>query len=409
MRNQADPKSHPRDSIEVLIVMSRICDEWDIRPAIAMLSSLHEKYTQLNLQRDRNWTLRIEELARQFRRIDNKFGERLLGEERFGTADHLMFVEPLAMNRAEAARKFIAASKKDANYIWTPGLVGLLDSLPDREVDPLLPALWERGGLEEALIPLFAWNPTATDRPKFLFGLRSLNPEINRVSAVALQSLTAPKDQSETVATIKALRRLPDDKPSAPARDAVTALLRARSGQKFGPDAKAWSAWFAAAHPEATALLSSADGFDPAAWAKREAAIKWDAGDAANGRKVFVKATCAACHDGGGAVGPSLQGISKRFGRDDLLTSILQPSRDVSPRYRPTRITTTQGKAHIGMIVYEATDGVILQTGPDTVVRIPGSDIESRPGPKYCFLLFILLHSTCTEPSNKRREQCQTQ
>jgi glucose/arabinose dehydrogenase len=39
---------------------------------------------------------------------------------------------------------------------------------------------------------------------------------------------------------------------------------------------------------------------------------------------------------------------------------------------------TTDGKAFVGMIIYEATDGVILQTGPDTTVRIAGGDIESR-------------------------------
>ena len=57
---------------------------------------------------------------------------------------------------------------------------------------------------------------------------------------------------------------------------------------------------------------------------------------------------------------------------------ILQPSKDVSPRaYRPTRVVTTDEKAYTGIIVYEATDGVILQTGADTTVRIAGADIAS--------------------------------
>jgi putative heme-binding domain-containing protein len=92
---------------------------------------------------------------------------------------------------------------------------------------------------------------------------------------------------------------------------------------------------------------------------------------------VFAKATCAACHDGGGAVGPSLVGVAKRFSRDDLLTAILQPSKDVSPRYRPTRVVTTDDKAYTGILVYEATDGVILQTGADTAVRLAGASIAS--------------------------------
>ena len=126
------------------------------------------------------------------------------------------------------------------------------------------------------------------------------------------------------------------------------------------------------------AKLNATDGFDLAAWKKREPGIPWNEGDATRGRAVFVKATCAACHDGGGAIGPSLAGVSKRFGRDDLLTAILQPSRDVANRYRPTRIATKDEKVHIGMIVYEAISGVILQTSPDAVVRIDGGQIESQ-------------------------------
>ena len=60
------------------------------------------------------------------------------------------------------------------------------------------------------------------------------------------------------------------------------------------------------------------------------------------------------------------------------LTAVLDPNKDVSPRYRPTQVVTQDGKAFTGMIVYEAVDGLILQTGPDTTVRIAGSNIESK-------------------------------
>ena len=204
-----------------------------------------------------------------------------------------------------------------------------------------------------------------------------MNPEVVRVSAAALTKLQPQRDKADLVAAILALRRLPDDKSSTSTREALVALLKTRTGQPL-TDAKVWAEWFAKAHPELAAKLNAVDGFDPAAWKKREAAIPWAEGDAAKGRLAFTKATCAACHDGGGAIGPSLVGISKRFGRDDLLTSILQPNKDVSPRYRPTRIITTDGKSYLGMIVYEATSGVMLQTGPDAVVRIAGEQIESQ-------------------------------
>ena len=155
-------------------------------------------------------------------------------------------------------------------------------------------------------------------------------------------------------------------------------LLRQYSGQKIGADAKAWAAWVTKNDPLTEKALNASDGFDAAAWQKRLAGIEWAKGDADRGRVAFTKATCAACHDGGRAVGPPLAGIAKRFGRDDLLTAILQPSKDVSARYRPTRVVTTDDKAYTGIIIYEANDGVILQTGADTTVRIAGANIASK-------------------------------
>jgi putative heme-binding domain-containing protein len=106
--------------------------------------------------------------------------------------------------------------------------------------------------------------------------------------------------------------------------------------------------------------------------------VDWAAGSAARGQAAFTKASCAACHSGQQALGPDLRGVGGRFGRDDLLTAILQPSKDVSPRYRTVQIATADGKVYQGLVVYEATDGLILQTGPATTVRIGGSQIESR-------------------------------
>ena len=91
--------------------------------------------------------------------------------------------------------------------------------------------------------------------------------------------------------------------------------------------------------------------------------IDWTAGDVDRGRLIFTKANCATCHSGAQALGPDLHGVAGRFSRDDLFTAIVQPSKDISPRYRTTLIATADGKVYQGLIVYEAVDGVILQTG----------------------------------------------
>jgi putative heme-binding domain-containing protein len=61
-----------------------------------------------------------------------------------------------------------------------------------------------------------------------------------------------------------------------------------------------------------------------------------------------------------------------------LFTAIVQPSKDVSPRYRTTRITTAAGKIYQGIIVYEAVDSVILQSGPAATIRLTNPQIRER-------------------------------
>jgi putative heme-binding domain-containing protein len=70
--------------------------------------------------------------------------------------------------------------------------------------------------------------------------------------------------------------------------------------------------------------------------------------------------------------------VTGRFSRDDLFTAILQPSKDVSPRYRTTQLTTAKGQVYQGIIVYEAVDGIILQTGPATTVRLKFTQVSER-------------------------------
>jgi putative heme-binding domain-containing protein len=93
---------------------------------------------------------------------------------------------------------------------------------------------------------------------------------------------------------------------------------------------------------------------------------------------VHVKAGCAACHSGATALGPDLRGVAGRFSRADLFTAIVQPSKDVAPRYRTTQLTTAGGKIYQGIIVYEAVDSVLLLTGPGQSVRIAHMQIGER-------------------------------
>jgi len=380
MLRSGSGKTSLAEDIHRLAVMSRVnphtLSDFDGPIANAMLG-LKTKATQERIVPDRNWSLRIEELAAalipEHLQLTDTFRKSLRGVE---PADHLAIIRHLAMTPTERA-EFVLDLAGDRISVWNAGLLELASTLPVKRLRPVTDELWKRGGLEDAIVPILAREPAPEDGPKFVVGLRSLNPNVVRVSAAALLKLEPQKAQADVIAAILALRKLPDDKAATGPREALLTLLKNRTGTNH-TDAKAWAAWFVETKPEQAAKLNATDGFDLAAWKNREPGIPWNEGAAARGRAVFVKATCAACHDGGGAIGPSLAGVSKRFGRDDLLTAILQPSRDVANRYRPTRIATKDEKVHIGMIVYEATSGVILQTGPDSVVRIDGGQIESQ-------------------------------
>ncbi|HEY3787847.1 MAG TPA: hypothetical protein VGL71_03285, partial [Urbifossiella sp.] len=380
MSRNLNKDSTVESDIHYLAALGRL-HPFTLRDAEApMAYALLEADKKLLKQRvvpDNNWPRRFEELCAALIPRHNYLTSNLArSPNSIGRPAHLPIIKYLKLTDPEKALLVWNAAQGE-DYPWTAGVIQAIAFLPNDTLRPKLLKLWERGGLEDAILPILAKEPQEEDAAKFMVGLRSMNPEVVKLSAAALNKLPPREDKADLVAAILALRRLPDDKTTVNSRSAILSLLKDRSGQSL-TDAKAWSEWFATKYPGLAAKLNASDGFDPVAWKKREAAIPWAEGDPIKGRTAFTKATCAACHDGGGAVGPSLSGVAKRFSRDDLLTAILQPSKDVSPRYRPTRLATTDGKAYLGMIVYEAVSGVMLQTGPDAVVRIAGDQIESQ-------------------------------
>jgi len=60
--------------------------------------------------------------------------------------------------------------------------------------------------------------------------------------------------------------------------------------------------------------------------------------------------------------------------RDDLFTAIIDPNLEVSPAFRTTLVATSSGQVYHGLIVYESPEGTLVQTGPDTTVRV--TDVE---------------------------------
>jgi putative heme-binding domain-containing protein len=377
--------SDPIEDIHYLIVLARL--RAPRREAIrqrtaAALLALDAKSNQRHQNRDTNWPLRIAELHAKLARKDPAINGALLAHADFGRADHVLLTRCPGFDRRRAAEVLLARSENVADFAWSAEHIALLDSLPIQRVAPRLRRLWGEQGVDDAILMLLARAPQEVDRERFLTGLGSVRLDVVLAALDALEKLPARaphrlRDRDEFLALLLALRRLPEGKETGKLRDRLMAYLLTHTGQKLKTTA-GWVEWYGREYPERAARLNDADGVDVAAWNRRLATLDWSAGDAERGRAVFHKASCASCHSGAQALGPDLRGVAGRFSRADLFTAIVQPSRDVSPRYRTTQITTAAGKVYQGLIIYEAVDSVILQTGPAATMRLANLQVRER-------------------------------
>lgn len=105
------------------------------------------------------------------------------------------------------------------------------------------------------------------------------------------------------------------------------------------------------------------------------------------GKAAYWAGQCIKCHrfgQEGGAVGPDLTAVASRFGRRELLESILEPSKVVSDQYENTMIKKTDDTVVVGRIVDETPEQVVVQPNPLAPERvvIAKAEIESRkPSP----------------------------
>jgi putative heme-binding domain-containing protein len=97
-------------------------------------------------------------------------------------------------------------------------------------------------------------------------------------------------------------------------------------------------------------------------------------GDVTRGKKAFEQ-TCARCHmprRQGGRVGPDLSGINNKT-KEELLTSILNPSFAIEPRFVNYIVTTKDGRMYDGVIANETPGSITLrggsEDGDETVLR----------------------------------------
>jgi putative heme-binding domain-containing protein len=374
--------SSPVDDIHYLAVLARLNAEPSnqTRSTISRtLLALDRKISENGLSRDRHWPLRVSELYAELARKDPLLNGRLLSDAEFGRPDHALFAQAPGFDLKRAAQLFWDRSQADSDFQWTPALIELVGGTGEPGSLNELRKQWDNAGLQESIIRVLARHADVVDRAKFVEGLKSPQLATVQLCLDALGKLGHEPESSEVLSLVQLMRRLRGGKDEDKLRERVGESLRLRTGQNLdASDANVWTEWAARAFPEVAARIGAADGVDPAIWTTRLDQISWSSGDSDRGRAIYTKTGCVTCHSGTRAMGPDLRGVTSRFSRNDLFTAIVQPSRDVSPRYQTTLVSTADGKLFQGTIIYEAVDSLLLQTGADTTIRITNNQIADQ-------------------------------
>jgi putative heme-binding domain-containing protein len=104
-------------------------------------------------------------------------------------------------------------------------------------------------------------------------------------------------------------------------------------------------------------------------------------GDAGRGEELFWSQAikCGSCHkvgDRGTALGPDLTTIGKIRAREDLLESILEPSRRIEPKFAAYVAFTTAGKSFTGLLVKRDEKEVVLRDAENKEIVLAAKDVE---------------------------------
>ena len=108
-----------------------------------------------------------------------------------------------------------------------------------------------------------------------------------------------------------------------------------------------------------------------------------EGGDPARGKALFESEAvgCQKCHAFKGderRAGPDLGVIGDKYGREQLVQSVLEPNATIHPDYGTIVATTTDGKVHTGVLLKRTDAELQLLDADGKLVRLPSG--RDRPG-----------------------------
>lgn len=312
-----DRVQSPLDKLFRLIALARIparrSDEMTERIAEAMVL-IPVMVIEAGLNVDRNWTPRMGELFLAMQHRDSLVPSRIVSNEQFGHAAHLVWTEKMDPENLERGRhKCLMQSR-------------------GKKIDP-------------SIATFIALGPDAVPRN---FVYQWLKDDATRSAAwLALASHPVARD-------VKDLQQAALSMDKVVREAAVAALNRL----------------------EATVPVRKSDSASIQKWLERGEVIKALNGKVAAGQKIYSERQCALCHNGAKALGPSLSGVAKRFSVTDLFRATVDPSHSIPDRYRAKQVLTAGGEIVMGLVVYESVDGVTLMASDGHTKRVNVDEIE---------------------------------
>ncbi len=111
------------------------------------------------------------------------------------------------------------------------------------------------------------------------------------------------------------------------------------------------------------------------------AAVMKSKGDAARGEGVYAKLTCNKCHTikpDEPIRGPYLPNVAKTYKREQLIESILLPSKTLAQGFVTNIFILNDGKSVVGFVTNEAADEVTIRNADGNEVKIKVEDIDER-------------------------------
>ena len=317
------------------------------------------------------------------------------------------WTKPSVLDRVDG--RYRGEVTRDGNLVRQASSAALMEMLASKEPQIRISASKAIGRLEvqegaEALLALVKRDPSADVKIAAIQSLARMNAA---ATALGIESALADSDKSVRVAGLTLLDQLELDKGlkvkllmdviekrTTEEKQAALVALGKVPAENSAASFEALIAQMGSGKLPTDILLELSEAVEslgnPALKEKYESAAnqlwKGDAlasyqsslhgGDMVKGQRIFFQSQtgqCMRCHaydDMGGNVGPAMNAVATKLSRQQILESLIDPSKRIAPGYGVVTLELDNGKKVVGVLADENANSILVKQGasPDTLV-----------------------------------------